>query len=122
MTSRGYTLLNISANNRLWPDHDLTVRLLEYLRQNLPSIIEGLPDQSELDLLADQTAHNPFPTPTLDVHVPWGIEHLPPPLDMSEQIDAWLARHSDAELRTLALSTPAPTWNELQSMRVYPPR
>ena len=122
MTSRGYTLLNIAANNRLWPDRDLTVRLLEYLRQNLPSLIEGLPDQSELDLLANQTAHNPFPAPLLALYVPSGTEHLPPPHDMIDQVDSWFVRHSDAELRTLALSTPATTWNELLAIQVYPPR
>lgn len=123
MTQRGYTLIDVSATTRLWPDRDLIVRLLEYLRQNLRSIVPDLPEDSELDLIACETAYNPFPVALLVLYVPLRqIDQVPDPLHMIDRVQAWCDRHSDAELRALARATPAPSWTDLLSRKVFPLR
>src|SRR6476620_6620946 len=52
MGERGYMLVEVPVESRLWPDLDLIVRVVEYVRRNFRSIVPELPSECEVDLLA----------------------------------------------------------------------
>jgi len=123
MNTRSYTFLDFPIPESFWLDWDIVVRLKEHVRQNFRSIVPEIPAACELDLMASGTSHNPGLLPLLGLYTPadW-IERLP---DSSATFDAlceWSKTKSEDELRTIALATDAPTWKELQRLRVYPRR
>ena len=121
--TRDYTLLDNSNQHHRLHDPDLVVRFMEYVRQNFRTILPDVPAGCEFDLLASGTAHNPGLVPLLAFYTPPDfIQEVPNPLELNDRVWKWCAALSDEEVRSIAESTDAPTWAELQTMRVYPRR
>jgi hypothetical protein len=120
MKSEGYTLIEVPVVERLWPEIDLIVAVMEHVRLGLRAVEPRVPAECELILLAGGTSHNESPVPLLAMHVP---PHLPQGtdwLDLHEFVETWCEGKSDDELRAIGRATVAPTWSELLASGVHP--
>jgi hypothetical protein len=123
MSERGYMLVEVPVGRRLWPEHDVIVRVMEYVRRNLRSLAPDIPAECEVDLLAAGTAHNVGLRPILGVYSPPKVHWPFSSWDaLGSIVSDWCAHQSDEELRRIARGTEAPTWPELQAAGVHPPR
>jgi len=120
---RGYTLIEVPVVARLWPDDDLIVRVMEYVRLNLRSLVPELPAECQVDLIAAGTAHNIDLRPILGLYAPPHIlEFVPDWLRLYETVENWCNAMSDRALRDLGRATDAPSWIELKALGVFPRR
>src|SRR4029079_4741877 len=109
-------LVEVPVERRLWPDHDLIVRVYEHVRINLRVLAPDIPVDCEVDLLAAGTAHNVGPRPIIGIHAPSKVCALLPDFErLNRIVSDWCGLHSDEELRKIASATDAPTWTELQA-------
>jgi hypothetical protein len=123
MSGRSYTLVEVPVEHCLWPDHDLIVRVMEHVRQNLHALVPALSREVEVDLLATGTAHNIEPRPVLGLHEPPGVAaQVPDFMSLYKCVSDWCDQHSDAELREIGRRTDAPTWSDLVSAGMHPRR
>ena len=130
MSSRGYTLVEVAVGDRLWPEVDRIVRVIEYVQRNLRAIAPDVPQGCEVDLLAAGTAHNAGPRPVLGIHEPPAPPNGAPVMrpgdawfaSVQRRVDAWCEGQTDDSLREIAATTPAPTWAELRAVGVHPRR
>jgi hypothetical protein len=126
MAIRGYTLIDAPVYNRLRPDLDLIVAVLEHLRRNLPSLEPRIPSECELDLIAGETSHSHKmgPLPLLGLYAPQHVpeERIPDWQHLCAVVESWCAGKTDDELRVIGQATVAPTWEGLLASRIYPAR
>lgn len=132
MNARGYTLLDVSVCNASYHSHshpeitnpDDEVRRLEYIRQNLRSIIPNIPAACEFDLVASGHAHNPGRLmPLLVIYCPPEYDsELPDPFEMLETLEIWTQQITLDELIELSNSVSAPSWEDLLRDKVHPKR
>lgn len=122
MSGRGYMLVDFTCSTHLYPDQDLVVRFTEYVRQNIHSLVPGLPETTEPDLMASGHAHNPGLLPLLGLYFPPQVPEsaIPEFQFVIRTVDEWCASLSENEARQIALMTEAPTWEELIRMGRHP--
>jgi hypothetical protein len=123
MPDRGYTLIDVTPPPGLWPDRDRVVRFMEHVRANFHCIVQGVPPECELDLLASGHAHNPGLLPLLALWTPdASLDRLPHPDRMTVQVTNWCSSLPPHEVERIVATTAAPTWEELVCLGVHPPR
>jgi hypothetical protein len=122
MESKGYTLIEVPVFERLWPELDLIVAVMEHVRLGLRAMEPQVPSECELILLACGTSHNEGPVPLLAMHVPPHLPQGPEWLGLYEVVEMWCEGKSDDELRAIGRATVAPTWSELLASGVHPAR
>ena len=122
MGERTYMLIEVPVERRLWPDRDLIVRVMEYVRQNIRSLLPEIPAECEVDLLATGTAHNTEPRPILGLHAPTNALDAVPDRIAMDVLGPWCDSLSNDDLRSIGLATDASTWNDLVLVGVHPPR
>src|SRR4051812_27784711 len=111
MDSRGYTLLDFSVWGLMRRDENLTIRVMEYMRQHFWEILPEIPVGCEVDLLAAGTAHNIQLIPAFGLYAPPHLLHLvPDPFLLIDRLQQWWNQLSDEQLRAIGLTTAAPTW------------
>jgi hypothetical protein len=120
MQSKGYTLIDVPVFERLWPDIDLIVAIMEHVRLHLRTMEPQVPSESELVLLAGGTSHNEGPIPLLAMSVPPQVAQGLVWLELYEVVETWCEGKSDDELRAIGRATLAPTWSELLATGVHP--
>ena len=123
---RGYTLIDAPIYDRLRPDLDLIVAVMEHLRRHLPSLEPLIPSECELDLIAGETSHNQNmgPLPLLGLYAPPQTrdERIPDWQRLCAVVESWCAGKTDDELRTIGRATVAPTWERVLASGIYPAR
>jgi hypothetical protein len=120
---RSYTLIDFTWPSSLDGDYDLVVRFTEYIRANFRTIVPGVPEACELDMLASGHAQNPGILPLLGLYSPPDvIERLPNWQVLIATVDRWCAALSDSDLQSILSRTNAPTWSELKELGTYPQR
>ena len=126
MAQRGYMLLDVPVYERLWPDQDLIVGVMEPLRSILHSLDPSIPSLCELDLIAGGTAHDPPGrlVPLLGLYTPPQVptEAVPDWRHLNRVIESWCQGLSDQELEHLGRASGAPSWAALQALGAHPAR
>ena len=123
MGRRGYTLIDFAYPRRTGAGWDEIVRFMEYVRRHFHAIVPGVPSDSEADLIAGGSAHNPGLLPFLGLHSPpHALAAEPRFWNMIEAVGAWEKSLSDEQFWAIVHDTDAPTWVELQAMEVHPAR
>lgn len=122
MQSKGYTLIEVPVFERLWPEIDLIVAVMEHVRLRLRAMEPQIPSECELTLLAGRTSHDRSPMPLLALYVPPHHPQGPGWLTLYEIVETWCEGKSDDELRAIGRATLAPTWCELLASGIHPAR
>ena len=123
MGKRGYTLIDFAYPRRTGAGWDEIVRFMEYVRRHFHAIVPGVATDSEVDLFAGGSAHNPGLLPFLGLHSPpHALSGEPRFWDMIEAVASWERSLSDEQFWAIVRETDAPTWAELQLVGVHPPR
>ena len=121
---RGYTLIDFAPPLlRIGQVDDAVIRFMEYVRQHFHEIVPGVPAESEVDLFASGSPHNPGLLPFIGVHSPRHVQASEPDWrDMIECVQRWSDSLSDEQFREILRTTTAPTWAALQAIGVHPQR
>jgi hypothetical protein len=123
MADRGYTLIDFTVPQGVWPDRDRVVRFMEYVRANFRQIVSSVPAGCEIDLFASGHAHNPGLVPLLGLWAPAAmLNGVPPPEGMIDEVNVWCSGLSRDEVEAVVAGTIAPTWKELVRAGVHPVR
>ncbi|EEF61116.1 hypothetical protein [Pedosphaera parvula] len=117
MSTKGYTLIEPTFWESLWPDQDLILQCLEYIRLNLPTIVPwtaGL----EIELIA-QCRHGGF-GPALGIVCDDSKEI--PVIDfaaigkLEASIDEWVRTETTEVVMARARNVSAPTWVQFKAL------
>jgi len=123
MGDRGYSLIDFEVPDWIWENRNDVVRFLEYVRQNFHQILPAVPKECEVDIFAGGTAHSTGLSPLLGFWTPdQVINDVPNPFQLIEDVSGWCKRLSRDEIEMIIATTDAPTWAELQRIRVHPTR
>jgi hypothetical protein len=120
---RGYTLIDFTPPSGLWPDRDRIVRFMEHVRAHFGRIVNGVPAECEVVLLASGHAHGPGLAPLLGLWAPpRALGRVPAASRMINEVCAWCSALSSEEVDAVVETTAAPTWEELVRLGVHPVR
>ncbi len=120
-SDRDYTVIDFTPPRFVSGDIDREVNFMEFVRTNFAKLVEGVPAEGELYLVAGGHAHNIGLVPLLVLWLPHDKRaSLPDWFEMIDSIDRRCAALSPDEVRTILNTTYAPTWKQLLHVGKYP--
>lgn len=119
MVERSYTLLATPLD--LHASNDDLIRNYELVRQNIQQIAPTLPPGCEIELIASETSHNPWPIPLLGLYIPESVTNAAvDPSDIQNSIDEWFSKQPVDKIKSMLNALDVPTWDALLKSGTYP--